>query len=232
MKREHFQPFGGIFLCKNGSHITILNMCDGKQDCPSQDVSDEVRCECENLPTSSYVCKFLNGTLDKGKCSELFFLDSSGKCQFYGFTNTDQQQLYEVKSGKNSLCSQGQLPCDDGSTCYLIKSICVYKLDTSNKLIPCKAGDHLQTCSTFVCNMMFKCTGFYCVPHKYVCDSKRDCPGGLDEITRNGCQEMSFCRSLFKCESTNICIHTSDVCDGVSDCLNGDDEYFCSLKGM
>ena len=35
---------------------------------------------------------------------------------------------------------------------------------------------------------------------------------------------------LFHCFSTSQCIFVADVCDGVKDCVNGDDEFNCELQ--
>ncbi len=78
---------------------------------------------------------------------------------------------------------------------------------------------------------MFKCPGYYCIPWKYVCNERWDCPEGIDESFRDTCQGDRDCKNLIKCKQSNICIHFGDVCDGVQDCPLGDDEYFCSLHG-
>ena len=90
----------------------------------------------------------------------------------------------------------------------------------------CRTGKHLANCVDFACPHHYKCQLSYCVPFKYTCDGKRDCPGGDDEqscFTRN-------CTGLFKCKNTNICLHYHDVSDGKADCIEGDDEYFKNLS--
>ena len=48
-------------------------------------------------------------------------------------------------------------PCMVGhKRCYKITDTCVYILSQYNILIPCRNGAHLQICSNFECNMMFK----------------------------------------------------------------------------
>ncbi len=77
-----------------------------------------------------------------------------------------------------------------------------------------------------VCQHHFKCQNYYCTPYKYVCDGKQDCPFGDDEFK---CVDRT-CVGLFKCQSSNICLHYHDVEDGVVDCKEGDDEIFKGLS--
>ncbi len=97
--------------------------------------------------------------------------------------------------------------------------------------MPCRNGDHVHNCTNFECNMMFKCPQFYCIPWSYVCDHKWDCPAGFDEDHVHNCKDR-LCADMFKCRGTNTCIHLGNVCDGQTDCLFGDDEYYCSLQNV
>ena len=69
----------------------------------------------------------------------------------------------------------------------------------------------------------FKCPGYYCVPWRVLCDTKWDCPGGTDEAqcARTGCPGQ------FRCHNSNTCISPDSLCDNITDCILGDDEYFC-----
>ena len=90
----------------------------------------------------------------------------------------------------------------------------------------------MQNCSLFECKMMFKCPRYYCIPWKYVCDGKWDCPHGYDESDVQYCSSAVKCKNMFKCRHSTICIHVGDVCNGNKDCIEADDEQFCSLKGQ
>ena len=80
-------------------------------------------------------------------------------------------------------CNYHEMPCMDvDMTCFNITEICLYKLSVRNELIPCNNGGHLENCLKFQCNMLFKCSGYYCIPWIYVCDGKWDCPYGEDEV--------------------------------------------------
>ena len=78
-----------------------------------------------------------------------------------------------------------QLHCKAGHPkCYNMSEICTYRLDDYKLLTPCRTGSHMENCEQFQCPKMFKCVGYYCIPHSYVCDGKWDCPGGTDETKK------------------------------------------------
>ena len=129
-------------------------------------------------------------------------------------------------------CRPYEIPCMDSTTCFNIKSICLFELDTENEMIPCKTGDHLQNCVKFECNILYKCPGYYCIPWSYVCDAKWDCPHGEDETNNDACIGEKVCYNIYKCRDVVKCIHLSNVCDGKLDCPKDDDEMFCDLKSV
>ncbi len=121
------------------------------------------------------------------------------------------------------------LPCLLGHTkCYNISDLCIYRTDKDNHLYPCRNGAHLESCQLFECNLMHKCSQYYCIPWEYVCDHSWDCPMGTDESSSCSSQDCSF---MFKCIGMNVlCIHLGVVCDGQKNCPHADDEYFCDHK--
>ena len=74
----------------------------------------------------------------------------------------------------------------------------------------------------------FECFNFHCIELSALCDEKKDCSEGEDEL---------LCRVLFKCDYPdftcdygNTCIERTRQCDGIIDCQpNGEDEMFCDL---
>ena len=62
-----------------------------------------------------------------------------------------------------------------------------------------------------------------------MCDGKWDCPSGKDETEHASCETDERCIDMFKCKSSQICIHLGNVCDGLKDCFLGDDESLCEL---
>ena len=88
-------------------------------------------------------------------------------------------------------------------------------------------GDHSKCCSEHECLTMFKCYKSYCIPYHHVCDGTEDRPSGEDE---SNCEELT-CPGLLKCKTEGICLLDSEVCDGVSHCMQSkDDGMHCSLQ--
>ena len=125
-----------------------------------------------------------------------------------------------------------ELPCKEGHPrCYNLTDICMFKLNSVNQLEPCRNGGHLENCGKFECNVMFKCLHAYCIPWIYVCNGKWDCPEGYDEMYDSLCEEKKVCFFMYKCKNTsNICVHTNNLCDKNNDCPHGDDELLCDLQ--
>ena len=148
--------------------------------------------------------------------------------------NRDNEKKTVLKYNSNSICQEnGLLPCRGlDKKCYNITEMCIYRLNKSNLLTPCRTGEHVANCSLIQCNMKFKCPGFYCIPWSYVCDGKWDCPGGYDEVRDLRCGISRNCKNMFKCSNSQKCIHVGDICNGLQDCHRGDDEYMCSLTGF
>ncbi len=139
--------------------------------------------------------------------------------------------LFQEKYSEGSMCPlPGQLPCFEGhSHCFSVSDICVYSLDISGHLYPCRTGAHLMVCENFTCNNKYKCPGYYCLRFGYLCDGKTDCPFGEDEVD---CDNISDCKYMYRCRESRQCIHLVDICDNYTDCNYGDDERQCQLNGV
>ncbi len=150
-----------------------------------------------------------------------------------GKTNHSVNDNLTTVTGANDFerkCEKfGMLSCSfENRACYSVSDICSYLKSESGALTPCKSGEHMQNCSLFQCNNMFKCPNFYCIPWGYVCDGKWDCPAGTDEDTRLQYNSRN-CSSMFRCKSSQKCLHLLTVCDKVFDCPFQDDEKLCIL---
>ncbi len=131
---------------------------------------------------------------------------------------------------KVSCADPAQLPCRQGhSMCFNMSEVCVFRLDKNGLLSPCRTGGHLENCKDINCNTNFKCTGSHCIPWSFVSDGKWDCPNGEDEIKFLEHKQSLMCFKMFKCKASPSCIHVGSICNGVQDCVLGDDEQFCDL---
>ncbi|PVD35472.1 hypothetical protein C0Q70_02435 [Pomacea canaliculata] len=74
----------------------------------------------------------------------------------------------------------------------------------------------------------FQCPGLdiYCLPVYVRCNGVFDCPGKQDETT---CDTYT-CPGYYRCRSSHVCLHPDHVCDGWSQCPEGDDELLCDLS--
>ena len=224
--RDHYSSKHRYLITKNGQRVcsafyykSINNTCKkyiffgnlNKINKPS-------------FPVGLYNCS------DNLQVSNILVNDLVADC---GPSGEDELLLANLlQFGDPLMCTQPyQLPCREGHPrCYNISEICTFKLNEFNMLMPCRTGEHLQNCSQFKCNMMFKCPTYYCVPWRYVCDGKWDCPHGYDENVKHSCKGKRQCKNMFKCRESEICIPSVNICDGYKDCHLGDDEYLCSLK--
>ena len=80
-------------------------------------------------------------------------------------------------------------------------------------------------------NAQFKCPHYYCIPWGYICDAKWDCPNGFDEHYEL-CKKERNCTNMFKCKSSQICLHIFDICDTFNDCPYKDDKMMCELSKL
>ncbi len=246
-----------IFHCSDSSTISTLSQCDGVLDCHGNDTSDESTCEFQKMmpTTRPRECADLFYSSHNGLCHMYIFHEMksivtspenftcfNGSIVDILLTNDlvvdcypkgeDELALkYLLQGNQYFYCNKpGQIPCREGHfVCFDIHDICTYKLNKALKLYPCRTGEHLQDCKQVECNMMFKCQGYYCVPYKYMCNGRWDCPNGEDELTEQMCQQERSCQYFFQCKNTKICIHLGNICDSQDDCPLGDDEFLCSL---
>ncbi len=118
--------------------------------------------------------------------------------------DSGSEWMTKVQNLRNTdrLCGAlGKIQCSPRQVvCYDVSEICSYKLNITGDLVPCISGEYIQKCETFQCDKMFKCSGYYCVPWGYLCDTKWDCPGGVDELEKH-CAKSQLCTHLFKCRA-------------------------------
>ena len=241
ISESKYTQSGNTFECDLGTFIASFLICDNKKDCPGEIEHDEIGCICNSTFTLSAKCKYIT---ERGKirtCSIFYITQKDGSCLTF---DQEENTANKLESNTSSLSNnaittadinhkcqeKGLLPCGRWpSLCYDIKYICIYKLSKNNVLNYCTNGYHLKNCTAIDCSMKYKCPGFYCIPYSYLCDGKWDCPGGFDESIRHQCSNNRNCQNMFKCSISSKCIHVGDICDEITDCPAGDDEYLCSF---
>ena len=251
-----------IFHCKMGGYILQKYVCDEKKDCPNDSSDEDfcICNQIKNYTVRNIFCKVMKINQNLTYCMSNYYVERQGSCGKYDYNmlenlfqssgkqlNTSlvhdiQNCTIKPKAIYSSLplapqnnifpCGPYELPCMDTTSCFNIKSVCLFELDAENQMIPCKTGGHLQNCVKFECNIFYKCPDYYCIPWSYVCDAKWDCPHGEDEINNDVCIGEKVCHNMYKCRDVVKCIHLSNVCDGKIDCPQHDDEMFCDLKSV
>ncbi len=237
-----------VMMCRSGTYILFEKRCNGHSDCPS-DNSDEIFCNCNQTEkdTTERQCRHLK-TKRSFSCGPFFYMTRDNVCvQFVGHHQTTHAKStkqvicsYFEKSRNEmsgpqimtdtSLCGElNQVHCGaEDSQCFQINEMCTFTLNKCFELEPCKNGGHLENCTLFECNAHFKCEAFYCIPWEYVCDDKRDCPSGDDEMFGLVCEGL--CTHMYKCQNTQTtCIHLGNLCDSQQNCPFNDDELYCKL---
>ncbi len=236
------------FSCKSSSHTEC--QCSGEDPTASSNVSPHLSSNFHKQNCSGFHFNLLhqfqkNGIIMKEQsCEETIFtcFDNQliSSCLLNDFVvdcdhgAEDETFLELIAKGRKQGCEvKGTIQCRKGHPrCFNVSLVCKYQFNTAQVLFPCRTGEHLENCREFVCNMMFKCPGSFCVPWGYVCNGRWDCPGGTDEDDKISCVMPRLCKHMFKCGNSSLCVHLSDVCDSKHDCPFFDDEQYCTLHSV
>ena len=98
----------------------------------------------------------------------------------------------------------------------------------SSKAAYCSGQADHSNCDKALCPGQFKCYNSFCIDMDTVCDGRRNCPSGEDEMLCKKYDLVSIkqdCRGKFRCK--NKCIDLKHVCDRQKDCDEGEDEEIC-----
>ena len=187
----------GQFQCHNQECISDFYVCDGYMDCSAGE--DELHCSCQVTPAMDCLCQPMLNVVPPGKCVP------------FGnnlLTNVSENKMEDITGYK---CSDGHITvkeCSDDESYYGFGM---------NKAMGCSM---LQ---------------MSCIPYSKCHDIGLLCQYDLDHNNqmipcRNGfhlqkCEKYE-CTHSFKCY-LSYCIPYRRVCDGVYDCIHGDDEDFC-----
>ncbi len=241
-----------IFACSSSEMISETQVCNGHNDCLSED--DELMCNCTNSESNNtrfcIVSKMFSEfgpnlsavvfvKVQKNPHAEEVFVCKHGATTPGKYVNdgypdcpdNDDERITKT-SMKNNLLAKNlcknplHIQCYEGfDRCFPFEKLCLHEVDSLGKSMTCRNGYHLTHCKSFQCSHAFKCPQAYCIPYKYLCNGQRECINGEDELN---CETFTKrCVGLFKCANSSICIHATEVCDEKHDCVLGHDEIIC-----
>lgn len=178
----------------------------------------------------------------KACISELLFCDGNEDCP----DNSDEAHC------TNTVCPTDKFECWKSSTCISVEKICDNHKD-------CRDGEDEDMCldmnseqkaqapvtvssvqKALVAGQCgknkFRCSNGGCISKTKVCNGRKDCKDGSDEIDcpkkivfRPTCQPDQFhCGK--GADGSKLCIPIQWVCDGKQDCPDGRDEMYCRLR--
>ena len=215
------------FRCRNGQCVTLESVCNGLFNCADQ--SDEKQCLLS--------CNFGFWCTDSTCVLESVKDDLVSDCKDKSDEPMYQLLLNKEIDNRNRCPQIGMIPCEKGhNRCFLLRQLCVLNYNIHDMITPCRNGAHLRNCRKYPCTGSFKCPDSYCIPMRYICNGRLDCPNGEDELA---CPKgLIQCPGLLRCKDGG-CVHSSEICDGVVNCPHGDDERCvincppaCICKGL
>ena len=210
------------YRCTNGQCIPVDKRCDLLYDCKDQSDEGSI-CTTKGYcnPETTFQCYY-------GNCIPLYAVcDRHRDCP--GKFHEDEQvsSCYMMSKLFPNIVNKSMslFQCKSGQKIdYKYK--CIYEFDQFGYQIGCRDVSHLRNCEDHFCSDDYvKCSDSYCIPPRYICDGKRDCAGGEDEVK---CDEFA-CPGQYKCINFTSCIFLHQLCDSIRHCPAGDDEWFCDI---
>ncbi|CAC5369999.1 unnamed protein product [Mytilus coruscus] len=129
-----------------------------------------------------------------------------------------QSEISKNVSRSQSLCSDGKL--------YNYTDHCIMRINERSDVNGCRDMAHLQHCENQVCQSgFFKCKEGHCIASSLLCDGRKHCTHGDDELF---CGNLT-CPGLYRCQQSTTCLLFDEVCDNIKQCPHGDDEVGCDV---
>ena len=122
------------------------------------------------------------------------------------------------------------LPKGECPSCFSRDLVCRIPLN-GNVGSVCPQNEHLINCDRYLlpCQGMFRCQSGVCLALPRVCDGVTDCTV-LGEDERDCNNPAKDCTGMVRCRESALCLHPDVLCDGESDCPEGDDEMNCGTS--
>ncbi|KAJ8027080.1 hypothetical protein HOLleu_32116 [Holothuria leucospilota] len=217
-KQEYPSCLSNEFPCGDEMCIPRSKVCDLKLDC--RDGLDE---------------KYCDSIEDGFQCLSNLSIPISRKCD--GFRDCPGKHWEDEKDQEcdylkeNFECSpEKPMKCKNGA-CAASSNDCIFEYDVYGFFNGCRDATHLDRCESRVCpSNHFKCPNSYCIPERYRCDKRLDCPYGEDE---EFCDTYKCAVGSYKCRDSlngTTCLPQSQVCDSIVHCPERDDELFCDFQ--
>ncbi|XP_059178824.1 low-density lipoprotein receptor-related protein 2-like isoform X2 [Physella acuta] len=202
------------FTCNNFRCIDAAQKCNGIDNCRDGNRTDELNCPPRTCPPSQVKCPTTNICIIRR-----YMCDGDNDCG----DNSDENPFFCHAVS----CAPGDFQCSQSHKCIPGAWQCDGDDD-------CGFGEDeaAATCSSFnrTCQSdQFGCNNGRCVTMRWVCDGEDDCGDNSDESEARNCNDRTCPPDTFTCESNKHqgsypCIPNSQVCDGVRNCRNGEDE--------
>ncbi|XP_078381129.1 uncharacterized protein LOC144663915 isoform X2 [Oculina patagonica] len=211
------------FKCDNGRCISGLWRCDHDDDC--HDMSDEKNCTYPTCRADQFTCANRRCIPQRWVC------DFDDDCR----DGSDERgcKPAPTKTPPPANCSLSQFPCHNGR-CIPSNWYCDGDQDCGDGSDEPRSCSLTKTCSS----SQFTCRDGRCIPFSWHCDGDNDCGDFSDEQhchyttpstpSTQPWTRPTTCRSWeYKCNNS-YCIYQLDACDGIDDCGDNSDEWFCA----
>ncbi|KAK6041510.1 Low-density lipoprotein receptor domain class A [Cooperia oncophora] len=221
-------------MCKHTEIcIDIDKVCNGRWDC--YDGSDE---DMRGICAGNFSCSNKEFRCDSMMCiPEHLVCDGRPDCE----DRSDEK--WTVCKDRVQNCVKGTFACAPTKQCLPDSWKCDGRVD-------CPDRSDERNCEPRDCDAdHFQCLTGQCIPLQWACDGRANCRDGSDELH---CYEVGgtdeflvhflvlniasgstrYCRKLneYLCRREQRCIRRSAVCDGIEDCVDGQDERKCHGK--